>query len=154
MALDNDIDLLAQQALLGIMPREALRLLAFAAETRFLRAGDILFRKGEVADCGYIVVTGAVALDARDDGSPADEIAGPGYLLGETSLFAELARPATALARETSTVMRLPRSVMTRVLGEFPEAAVAIHDAIAVRVRSMAQQLQEVRQSMGAIDRP
>lgn len=153
MALDNDIDLLARQALLGMMPREALRLLAFSAETRFLRTGDVLFRKGEVADCGYVVVTGAVALDARDDGSPAAEIAGPGYLLGETALFAELARPATALARETSTVMRLPRTVMARVLSEFPDAAAAIHDAIAGRVRTMAHQLQDVRQSMGSIDR-
>ncbi len=153
MALDNDIDLLAQQALLGMMPREALRLLAFAAETRFLRTGDILYRKGEVADCGYVVVTGAIALDSRDDGSPAVEIAGPGYLLGETALFAELSRPATALARETSTVMRLTRPVMTRVLAEFPDAAMAIHGAIAGRVRLMARQLQDVRQSLGTIDR-
>ncbi len=152
MALDNDIALLSQQLLLGALPREALRLLAFAAETRFLRAGDVLFRKGDLADCGYVVVTGTIALDAKDDGSVAAEIAGPGYLLGETALFAEVTRPATAIARETSTVMRLTRSVMARVLSEFPDAAVTIHDAIAQRVRSMAGQLQHVRMTISAID--
>lgn len=141
MALDQDMDILALQPLLGLLPREALRLLAFAAETRFLRAGDILFRKNETADGAYIVVSGAIALDARDDGAPAMAIAGPGYLLGETALFAEIERPATAIAREMSTVMKLRRSVMARVLAEFPDAAVALRAALSERVRSLSREL-------------
>jgi CRP-like cAMP-binding protein len=153
MALENDIDVLSAQPLLGVMPREALRLVAFAAETRFLRAGDILFRKNEIADCAYLLSTGMIALDARDDGSPAMQIVGPGSLLGETALFAEVQRPATAIARETATVMRLNRSVMTRVLGEFPDAAASLHQAISRRVRGMADDLGGVRDRLIAIDR-
>jgi CRP-like cAMP-binding protein len=153
MALENDIDVLMAQPLLGTMPREAVRLLAFSAETRFLRPGDILFRKNEVADCAFMVTGGVIALDDRDDGSPAMQIAGAGSLLGETALFAELQRPATAIARETSTVMRLNRSVMTRVLGEFPDAAVNLHLAISQRVRDMARDLNGVRDRLVAIDR-
>lgn len=152
MALERDIDILLGQPLLGTMPREALRLIAFAAETRFLRPGDILFRKNEAADCAYLLTNGMIALDARDDGSPAMQLAEPGSLLGETALFAEVQRPATAIARETSTVMRLNRSVMTRVLGEFPEAAVALHNAISLRVRGMASELGGVRDRLTAID--
>jgi CRP-like cAMP-binding protein len=153
MALDNDIDLLMGQPVLGVMPREALRLIAFAAETRFLRAGDILYRKNEAADCAYFLTTGVIALDARDDGSPAMQVAGPGSLLGETALFAEVQRPATAIARETATVMRLNRSVMTRVLSEFPEAAAAVHRIISERVETMAHDLGGVRARLMAIDR-
>ncbi len=152
MALESDIDLMCTQPLLGLMPREALRLLAFAAETRFLRAGDILFRKGESADSAYIVVSGAVALDSRDDGSPAIQVVGTGYLLGETALFAEITRPATAIARETTTVMRLNRSVMIRVLKEFPDAAATLHRAISERVQIMSGELAIVRQQMSAVD--
>ena len=47
MALDDDMTLLARQPLLSLMERDALRLLAFAAESRILRAGDVLFRAGE-----------------------------------------------------------------------------------------------------------
>ena len=76
MALDEDMALLARQPLLSLMERDALRLLAFAAESRILRAGDVLFRAGEPSDGAVLVVSGAVALTVQDDGKPATEIIG------------------------------------------------------------------------------
>ena len=78
MALDDDIARLARQPLLGLMERDALRLVAFAAESRILRAGDVLFRVGEPSDGAMLVVSGAIALTSEDDGKPASEIVGPG----------------------------------------------------------------------------
>ena len=153
MALETDIDVLSAQPLLGLLPREALRLVAFAAETRILRAGDILFRKGEAADGAYLVISGIVALDTRDDGSPTVHTAGIGHLIGETALFAPTSRPATALARETTTVMKLARTVMMRVLGEFPDAAISVHSAVSARVLEMARDMSGVRDRITAIDR-
>ena len=63
MALDDDIALLARQPLLSLMERDALRLLAFAAESRILRAGDVLFRAGEPSDGA---VSGRVRRDRAD----------------------------------------------------------------------------------------
>ena len=65
MALDEDMALLARQPLLSLMERDALRLLAFAAESRILRAGDVLFRAGEPSDGAVLVVSGAIALTAQ-----------------------------------------------------------------------------------------
>jgi CRP-like cAMP-binding protein len=141
MALDEDMALIGRQPLLGLLPAEALRLVAFAAETRILRTGDILFRKGDRADAGYLVVSGAVALDARDDGAAGMQVAGAGALIGETALFAETIRPATALARETTSVMRITRHVMRRVLTEFPDGAEALRGAIAGRVRALTAEM-------------
>lgn len=152
MALDNDMDLLARQPLLGLLPREALRLVAFAAETRLLRAGDILFRKADVADCAYIIMSGAVVLDPRDDGSPTMEVAQVGHLLGETALFAEVLRPATAVARETTTALRITRLVMARVLREFPDGAALLHQALSARMQTLSAELRGVRQRITAID--
>jgi len=152
MALDDDIRIMADQPLLGLLPREALRLLAFAAETRLLRAGDILFRKDERADAAYIIVKGAVALDQRDDGSPALQVVGPGHLLGETALFAEVQRPATAIAREMTNLMKINRPVMARVLAEFPDAAVAVHQELSGRIRRLSSELESVRRHLGAIE--
>ena len=67
MSLEDDMALLATRALLAGMERDALRLLAFAAETRQLRAGDVLFRKGDVSDGGYVVASGAIAMIEDDD---------------------------------------------------------------------------------------
>ena len=153
MALDDDMALLARQPLLSLMERDALRLLAFAAESRFLRAGDVLFRAGEPSDGALLVVSGAVALAAADDGGPADEVAGPGALIGELALFTSMPRQATAIAREPTRLMRLPRSVMRRVLGESPASAAAIAQAIGERLRGFVGELATVRDALDAIDR-
>lgn len=152
MGLNDDIDALRRVPLLSLIEPDALRLLAFAAETRILRAGDVLFRRGDDADGGYIVVSGAIALDARDDGSPAGYIARPGTLLGEWALFAEGSRPATAIARESSSIMKMPRGLMHRVLGEFPNSAIALRSAIAGRLAEFSQELAEVRKTIIAVD--
>ncbi|MDJ1158700.1 cyclic nucleotide-binding domain-containing protein [Chelatococcus sp. SYSU_G07232] len=152
MSLNDDIALLAGVPTLAIFDREALRLIAFAAETRNLRAGDVLFRRGEPANAGFVVVRGSIALDARDDGSPAGYVAGPGTLIGELALIVRTDRPATAIAREPSTVMKLTRNVVHRVLGEFPEAAVALRRVMAERLSTMTHDLARVRGALMAID--
>src|SRR6478609_6355020 len=110
MSLEDDMALLARVAMLAGMERDALRLLAFAAETRQLRAGDVLFRKGDVSDGGYVVASGAIAM-IEDDASTADAIIWAGGLIGEVALITETRRPATAIAREPTTVLRLSRAM-------------------------------------------
>ena len=151
MSLEQDIELLAMQPILASLPREALRLLAFSAEMRLLRAGDVLFRTGDRADGAYIVVTGTVALNPHDDGSPAQLTVGKGHLIGEIALFAEVERPATAIACETMTVMWINRSVMARVLAEFPDAAALIHAMLAQRLNQLSTELAGVGQNLSAI---
>jgi CRP-like cAMP-binding protein len=153
MALDDDIALLARQNLLGLMDRDALRLVAFAAESRILRAGDVLFRAGESSDSAFLVISGAVALMQGDDGRAADEIAGAGALIGEMALFAAIERPVTAVAREPTQVMKLSRSVMRRVLGESPDSAQAIADAIAGRLQGFVGELAGVQAALLDIER-
>jgi CRP-like cAMP-binding protein len=153
MALDDDIALLARQNLLGLMDRDALRLVAFAAESRILRAGDVLFRAGESSDSAFLVISGAVALTTGDDGRAADEIAGAGALIGEMALFAAIERPVTAIAREPTQVMKLSRSVMRRVLGESPGSAQAIADAISGRLQGFVGELAGVQAALLDIER-
>ncbi|PTM40442.1 cyclic nucleotide-binding domain-containing protein [Bosea sp. 124] len=153
MALDDDISLLARQPLLSLMERDALRLVAFAAESRILRAGDVLFRIGEPSDGAVLIISGAVALNSQEDGQPADEIVGPGALIGEMALFTSVARPVTAIAREPTQVMRLSRSVMRRVLAESPASAEAVATAIGDRLRGFVGQLTAVQDMLAAIDR-
>jgi CRP-like cAMP-binding protein len=152
MALEDDIATLGQAPLFDLLNRDALRLVAFAAENRTLRAGDILFRKGDRSDGGYVVSRGAIALDAQDDGSPATFIAGPAALIGQTALFTRIARPATAMAREPSTVIRISPSLMRRVLEEFPGAAEAMREALAKELGELTRGLEQVRQHLLAID--
>jgi CRP-like cAMP-binding protein len=152
MALEDDIAVLSGAPLFNLLDRDALRLVAFASENRVLRAGDMLFRKGDRSDGGYVVSRGAVALDAHDDGSPAAFIAGPGAVIGQAALFTRIERPATAVAREASTVIRVSPSLMRRVLEEFPNAAAAMHQAMVAELGSLSEGLERVRQKLIAID--
>ncbi|HEY8383903.1 MAG TPA: cyclic nucleotide-binding domain-containing protein [Microvirga sp.] len=152
MALEDDIAILSRAPLFNLLDRDALRLVAFAAENRTLRAGDVLFRRGDRSDGGYVVARGAVALDAQDDGSPATFIAGPSALIGQAALFTRIERPATASAREPSTVIRISPSLMRRVLEEFPQAAAAMQAAMAEDLLRLTEGLEGVRQQLLRID--
>ena len=123
MALDDDIAVLSQAPLFNLLERDALRLVAFASESRSYREGDVLFKRGDRSDGGYVVSRGTVALDAREDGAPEAFLAGPGSLIGQAALFARVERRATATAREPSSIIRVTPSLMRRVLEEFPDAA-------------------------------
>ena len=152
MALDDDIAVLTQAPLFNLLEKDALRLVAFASENRTFRAGDVLFRKGDRSDGGYVVSQGAIALDALEGGSPETFLAGPGALIGQAALFARIERRATATAREPSAIIRVSPSLMRRVLEEFPDAAAAIHDAMAEELSRLAEGLERVRQQLIAID--
>jgi CRP-like cAMP-binding protein len=154
MALADDIAVLSHAPLFSLMEHDALRLIAFAGEGVSLSAGELLFRRGERSDGGYVVLQGAVALDGRDDGSPGALVAGPGWLLGRSALFTRGARPASAVAREPSSVLRISPTLMRRVLEEFPAAARALHREVASELSTLSAGLETVRRRLEAIDEP
>jgi CRP-like cAMP-binding protein len=123
MALDDDVYHLARNSAFAELEPEALRLLAFSAETRILRAGDVLFRRGEMADCGFVVLSGSIALTAQNDGRAAEYVLGPQSLIGDLAMIAETRRPAMAVARESTSVLKISRTLFHRILQTFPQSA-------------------------------
>ncbi len=150
MGLGEDIRLLGQAPLLTYLEPDALRLLAFAAGRRSLKAGEVLFRRGDPADGGYVVAAGAVALDPGR-GEPVFT-AGPGALIGQAALFAALTRPATATAAAPSQVLHISASLMRRMLEEFPAAATQMRAALAEELAGTIGSLERVRARLAAID--
>lgn len=147
MSLDDDIALLARAPLIGLIDRDGLRLLAFAADKRRLRQGEALFRKDDRADCGFVVEQGEIALDL-DGGKPVG-VARAGDLIGAGALFAELRRPANATAREATTLIRVTRPLMHRVLEEYPRAAAGMHAILAGELEGLTRDLMRVGARLG-----
>lgn len=154
MALDDRIALLGRAPLFSLLDRDALRLIAFAADEHELRAGEILFRKGERSDGGYVVTRGAIALDLREDGSAPVFVGEPGALIGQAALFGRIARPATAVARESSATLRISPTLVRRVLEEFPAAARKVRDSLDEDLAELSDGLDRVRRQFLAIDEP
>ena len=148
MALEDDIATLSRAPLFSLMDYEALRLIAFAAEHRVLRPGDVLFRKGDRSEGGYVVTKGALSVESGE-GEPF--VAEPGALIGQTALFARSVRPATATALKPSAVLRVSPTLIRRVLQEFPSAAGAIHGALSIELSTLSGGLERVRKRLLAI---
>jgi CRP-like cAMP-binding protein len=144
MRLDDVIFLLNMLPLFRKVEPEALRLLAFSAERRQLRAGDILFRRGDFSDGGFLVLEGEIVLDASDDGSPSPHVFRSGTLIGQAALFAGIDRPATALAREATQLLVLPRELMGRAIEAYPASALALRDAMAEETRRLVARVSKV----------
>jgi CRP-like cAMP-binding protein len=143
VALEDDIRKLSRISLFRAMETDALRLIAFGAETKILRAGDVLFRRGDKSDAGFILLSGSIALNEKNDGSPPSQIVRPESLIGEVALLVENERPATAMAREPSTVLKVSRELFHRVLREYPDSAKRVRAAMAEELKAFVRELEE-----------
>jgi CRP-like cAMP-binding protein len=143
MTIDEDIAFLVQVPTLRGLGAPALRMLAIGAESRFLEAGSVLFAAGDDADCAYVVQSGSFTLRPQH-AVEGELMAGPGTLLGESALLTEVTRPATATARESSTVMRISRAMFLKMLEGYPDAALRLHEVLSVRADQWARDIESV----------
>jgi CRP-like cAMP-binding protein len=138
MSIEDDVALLERVPTLRLLGSASLRMLAIGSEQRDVARGDTLFKQGDDADCGFVVQRGAFRI--QDDGG-AEITAGPGTLLGELALVVAMRRPSTATALESSSVVRIARSLFQRVLESDPEAARRLRDEFALRSSQIASDI-------------
>ncbi len=147
MSIEDDINFLSHVPMLRLLGRSALRVLAIGAESRYVHGGEILFRKGDAADSGYVVQEGAFKLTA---GSPRENpdsriMVRAGGLMSELGLITRTIHPLTASAAEPSTVIRIPRSLFMKMLESHQDAALKLRDHFASRIDESVHDLAAVR---------
>jgi CRP-like cAMP-binding protein len=143
MTIENDIAYLERVPLFSRLGAGALRILAIGIESYDVQAGQVLFTAGDAADGAYIIKYGSFSLKPEPAGD--EVIAGRGTLLGESALFAETKRPATATAREGATIMRISRAMFLRMLEGYPDAAARLREMIASRSNQSMREIQNIR---------
>ena len=148
MAIDDDISFYERVPTLGLLGRQALRILAIGAESRYVHGGDVLFNVGDEADGAYVIQEGSFLLAVSEDDEGVQ--VGPYTLLGELALLTETKRPVTATALEPSTVLRIPRSLFFKMLEGFPDAARKLRDLLAARTDQSTREIHNVRASLDA----
>ncbi len=105
MGLDDDIAILSAAPVFGFFDSGALRLLSFAGERLALDAGETLFKRGDRADGGYVVLSGAIELKGQG-GTPI--VAGRSALIGRTALFTSFGAFSGNRAGRRGTVLASP----------------------------------------------
>ncbi len=151
MTIEDEIAFLERLPIFRRLGGGALRSLAIAAETHVMQPGEILFAAGDPADGAYIIHQGSITLNPERG---AQVIAEVGTLLGESALFAENRRPATATAREPTVVMRISRATFLKVLDSYPDAAERLRELIASRADQWAREMENVRAALARGRRP
>jgi CRP-like cAMP-binding protein len=148
MSLDRQMSALARIPVFAALEPEALRLIAFAAEPVKFGAGDVVFRNGENAEGGFLVISGSIMLDPGHGSMDDGKIIGAGALIGELAMLTPTIQPATAIARENSTGLKISRSLVRRVLEAFPESAVRVRQILQRQIRDFGGELERMRQSI------
>jgi CRP-like cAMP-binding protein len=128
MTRDDDMDNLSRIPLFALFDANALRMIAVSSETKLLRAGDALFRKGETSDGGHILTMGAIGLFRQDDSAEPERVIHPWALIGETALVTASLRPVTARALEGTTVLKVGRALFHQILEQHPGTAARARD--------------------------
>jgi len=153
MTIEDDIAFLERVPALAILGRDALRILAIGSENRYVHEGVSLFGEGEEADGAYVVQEGSFDLVSQQNGAAAPTVVGPGALIGELALVTETRRPAAAVAREPSSVVRIPRQLFMKMLESDPNAARRMRDALAARVNQTTGEFDRVRTTLAGAPR-
>ena len=149
MTIEDDIAFLEQVPSFAILGRDALRILAIGAESRYVHNGEVLFTVSDPADAGYVIQDGSFTLKTvNPDASAAEMTVTRGTLLGELALLTETTRPVTATAAEPSTVIRVTRSLFLKMLEGFPDSARRLRDYIATRTSQAAKDMIDVRMTL------
>ncbi|MCX5581411.1 cyclic nucleotide-binding domain-containing protein [Kaistia terrae] len=146
MTLEQDIALLSTVPLFAELATDHLRLIAFSATRLELPAGRVLFRGDSKALSGFVVMSGEIEMSVGH-GETLKQLGvyGPGTLLGEVALFIETRRPATATAAGDALVIEIDRTLMRRILTEYPDVAARMHTRI-------ADQLMETVHELGGLE--
>src|SRR5262245_17233788 len=145
MSVDDDIGFFQRVPTLSLLSRQALRILAIGAQSRYVHGGEILFKAGDLAQGAFVIQEGRFLLTPGGSGDDEDVEVGPGTLLGEIALVTEAKRPATATAVEPATVLFISRQLFLKMLDSFPDAARKLRDVFVGRLQQTTGELGNVR---------
>ncbi|MEM6383300.1 MAG: cyclic nucleotide-binding domain-containing protein [Pseudomonadota bacterium] len=141
MSLESDIRVLRQVPFLSGFGDEHLRLLAFGGENRRYRTGQAIFRQGESADGGMVVLHGQVRIPATRDGSDDEsgDVYSTGTLFGQRALLARSVRSHSAIADTSVEALLIRRTLFRRVLTEFPDLAGQLHAQLSAELNDLTE---------------
>ena len=127
--------LLAGVPLLAGLPADRLRELATVVEPVTVRAGEVVFHRGDPGESLLVVRTGRVEIVL--DGAVV-RVHGRGDSFGEVALLVGGRRSATVRARRDTELLALHRAAVERLLATEPAFAVALVRDLARRLPGVA----------------
>lgn len=106
------------------------------------REGELVYKKGEMAQQMYVILAGKVRLYIGETaaGDWSEELS-KGDFFGEGSLLEVIPRPNTAVALEDSELIAITRGTFLRMIRQNPEVSVKMMQRLAQRNREISAKI-------------
>jgi hypothetical protein len=112
-------------------------------------AGTTLVREGEIGDCMYLIVSGAV--EVRRSDVLLSEL-GPRDFFGEMSMIDGETRSASVVTRTRVQLLRIDRLDLQQAMEERPGIAIGICEVLTQRLRRLNEKIQNEERAPAAPD--
>ena len=149
--LSNEVELLRRVPLFAGIEPAKLKLLAYTSDVVTYEPGQLLFRKDDIGDAAYVIITGDADVTVPAD---AGEITvaelHDGDFLGEIAILCDTPRTATVRAKGELTALRIRKEPFFELLRQFPEMAVEMTRLLAERLTKTTADLIEAQRQKSA----
>ncbi len=144
--LSNEVDLLRRVPLFAGIEPAKLKLLAYTSDVVTYEPGQVLFRKDDVGDAAYVIITGDAEVSVPADGGDITVAQlHDGDFLGEIAILCDTPRTATVTAKGELKALRIRKEPFFQLLHQFPEMAVELTRLLAERLTRTTADLIEVQ---------
>ena len=103
-----------------------------------LKSGETLFRKGDTAQCGYVLLEGELSIG---EGNAVFEQVSPGAMIGEMALVDRGPRSATVTAITDCTLARFDEKRFLFLVQQTPSFSLNVMRLISHRLRRMNERV-------------
>lgn len=149
--LSNEVELLRRVPLFAGIEPAKLKLLAYTSDVVTYEPGQVLFRKDDIGDAAYVIITGDadVTVPAETGDITVAELH-DGDFLGEIAILCDTPRTATVTAKGELTALRIRKEPFFQLLQQFPEMAVEMTRLLAERLTRTTADLIEAQRQKSA----
>jgi CRP/FNR family cyclic AMP-dependent transcriptional regulator len=142
MSLATEVDLIRRVPVFSAIGPEKQKLLCFSSERLTFEPGEVMFREGDAADAAYVVIDGTVEITVQTVSGPLlVNTLGESDVVGETAIFGDVPRTATATAKTRLEALRVCKDLFLDLVRDNADAAMQINRILASRLANTTARL-------------
>ena len=108
--------------------------------------GEVIFRKGDVADCMFVIQEGQVEVLEEFEGQEVRlAVSGAGEVIGEMAIFEQQTRSATVRALGKARVLTIDDKTFLRYVHQDPSLAYQLLKMMSSRVRRLSLEKTDLK---------
>lgn len=146
MSIDQEVEILRRIPIFSQIDAAKLKLMAFASERLTYKAGQMLFKQGEMGDAAYIVLDGTadILVDGADGPLRVAQLS-ENEIIGEIAILCDIPRTASVQAATELITLKITKELFFRMVMDFPEMGVEVMRVLAHRLEQTTNQLRVAR---------